>query len=273
MSKSTNRFTIVTPVYIAGEYRKRTLKRAIESVANQTFKGKFEHLIINDGSPEWTDLPDYPFLKVINKQHENRIQGYETGFKKAKGEIICILDSDDEYAPNYLERVDGYFRDYPFYKLFNFGCVYRHEDGTETTRDAFKPEKLDIGHEVFGGGNIVNGTFVFHRDVYSDLGAFPPNIIKDIDCTELNYGKEQPRDLFTWSPYDLSAWFQMEFPEQRQYFMVNHEAEPEKIIKEIGNPFGNDHILFYKFTRKYHSMPIDDYLYIVHPKSDEHEHD
>src|SRR3990167_8452675 len=110
MSKSTNRFTIVTPVYIANEYRKMSLKRAIESVKNQTFKGKFEHLVINDGSPEWTDLPDYPFLKVITKQHENRIQGYETGFKKAKGEIICILDSDDELAPTYLERVDAFFK-------------------------------------------------------------------------------------------------------------------------------------------------------------------
>ena len=48
------------------------------------------------------------------------------------------------------------------------------------------------------------------------------------------------------------------------YFMVNFEDEPDKIIKELGNPWGNDFYLFYKYTRQYVSKPIDEYLYIVH---------
>ena len=132
---------------------------------------------------------------------------------------------------------------------------------------------LEVGHEVFGGGNIVNGTFVFHRSVYKDLGGYPPDVVKDIDCTDINYpafpGQEKPyiRDLHANTPYDFSAFMQLKYPEIRQYFMVDHEAEPSgKIIKELGNPWGNDYALFYQYTRKYHSKPIKEYLYKVHPK-------
>ena len=109
-------------------------------------------------------------------------------------------------------------------------------------------------------------SYVSIRSVYDKLGAFPPHRVQNIDCSELNYGG--PRVLWMTSPYDFSAHAQLEFPEIRQYFMVNHVAEPHKIIKELGNPWGNDYYLFYKYTRKYHSKPIDEkWLYIVYPTS------
>ena len=68
------------------------------------------------------------------------------------------------------------------------------------------------------------------------------------------------------TPYDFSAAAQIEFPELRQFFMVDHEAEPHKIIKELGNPWGQDYYLFFKYTRKYHSKAVRECLYIVNPK-------
>ncbi|HDY86859.1 MAG TPA: glycosyltransferase, partial [bacterium] len=178
--------------------------------------------------------------------------------------IIVLLDSDDEYMPDYLEKVDKMFQENPEYKLFNFGCFFEHSDegGKRLKRGPFIPKEREIGHEVFGGGNIVNGTFAFHRSVYEDLGAYPSALIKDIDCSEINYGKV--RDLHMNTPYDFSAYAQLEYPEIRQFFMVDHEAEPNKIVKELGNPWGNDYYLFYKYTRKYHSKPVDENLYVVH---------
>ena len=49
--------------------------------------------------------------------------------------------------------------------------------------------------------------------------------------------------------------------------MVDHVNEPNKIIKELGNPWGNDFYLFYKYTRKYHTLSFKEYLYIVHLKN------
>ena len=255
------RFSVITTVYVWNEYRKQGLKRAAKSVSNQTFKD-FEYIIVDDGSPEKID---WPKANIIHKQHEERVQGFNTGLKHAKGEILCFLDSDDEYEPNFLERVDHYFKKWPKYKMFNFGVKYVHNDGGERVVGTFKPKKRKVGHQIFAGGTIVNGSFVFHRDIYDKIGAFPPAVIKDIDCSEINYSKG-PRDLFSWTPFDFSAMAQMEFPEIRQFYMVDHVNEPNKIIKELGNPWGQDYYLFYKYTRKYHSKPVDEQLLIVHPK-------
>ncbi len=258
------RISVITPVYIWNDYRRDGLKRAVKSVKNQTFKD-YEHIIVDDGSVEKMDWPKGPRIGLIHKQHGERVQAYAAGLAHSKGEIICFLDSDDEYEPNYLERVDYFFKKWPRYKLFNFGVKFVHKDGGERLVGTFKPRKRKKGHVMFGGGTIINGAFVFHRKIYDKIGAFPPAVIKDIDCRPINYSKG-PRDLFSWTPFDFSAMAQMEFPEIRKYFMVNHVNEPNKIIKELGNPWGQDYYLFYKYTRKYHSKPVDEHLLIVHPK-------
>jgi len=235
----------------------------LESIKNQTYRN-FEHIIVNDGSSIPLEIPNYPWIKIIDQANLQRLTAYNNGFKAAKGEIFCLLDSDDEYEPNYLEEVDKLYYKFPRFKMFNFGCTHVHSDGVSTQRAAFRPKRKKVGHEVFGGGNIVNGTFVFHRSIYEDLGAFPPHHIENIDCSSLNYGGI--RELWMTSPYDFSAAAQLEFPELQKYFMVDHVAEPHKIIKEFGNPWGQDHYLFYKYTRKYHSKPIDKYLYKVNLK-------
>lgn len=257
------KFSIILPVSVRTEERRETLNRALESIEKQTFRD-FEVILINDGSTVEFTVPSFEWLKIVDVPHGERIIAANAGFRKVKGKWICQLDSDDEYDPQYLEKVNEMIKTYPKYNLFNFGVKYIHHDGHETFRDPFEPKKLRVGHETFGGGTIVKGTYVFSKKVLKDLKGYPPPRIKEIDCTEINYGGV--RDLYMNTPYDFSAYAQLEFPEIRQYFMVNHEAEPHKIIKELGNPWGDDFYIFYKFTRKYHSKPVKEYLYIAHPR-------
>ena len=153
--------------------------------------------------------------------------------------------------------------------MINFGCLFQHKDGGIAYRDPFKPKRKEKGHVKFGGGNIVNGTFIFHRSVYEDLGGFPQTRIENVDCREINYPNgagEIVRDLYMGTPYDFAAAAQLQYPEIREFFMVDHVNEPAKIIKELGNPWGQDYYLFYKYTRKYHSRVLKEYLYIVNPR-------
>ncbi len=262
-------YSIITPVNCWTEERREQLYRAINSIDAQTFKD-FEYIVVNDGSTLEFIVPGW--IELINKTHNERVSALNAGLKKSKGQWILFLDSDDEYEPNYLERLNEIIKENPEYKMFNFGCTYYHKDGTVTKREPFTPKKLEVGHEVFGGGNIVNGTFVFHRSIYKKLGGYPLDTIKNIDCTNVNYpafkGQEKPyiRDLNINTPFDFSAYAQLEFPEMKKYFMVDFEAEPEKILKELGNPWGQDYYLFYKYTRKYHSKPIHEYPLKVYPK-------
>jgi glycosyltransferase involved in cell wall biosynthesis len=239
------KFSIITPVYVYNPWRLKMLHRAVESVKKQTVKD-WEHIVIDDGSK--IPVPDNLATKVLKEPHLERIRAYNYGLKEAKGKWICFLDSDDEYVSYYLEAVEKMIEKCPKAKMFNFGSIHLRENYYAKTRDAFKPKKLRKGHEIFGGGTIVNGTFVFHRSVYTKCGAFPT----------------------TSSPWDFSTTAQEEFPELKEMFMIDKVNEPNKIAKELGNPFGNDFYIFYKFTRKFHSIPFDCHLYIVHPSRKVH---
>lgn len=268
MSDAAPFYSIVTSVNLWNIERIEKFTKCVQSVQNQIFRD-FEWVIVDDGSTEpflWDEVLKDTNARVIHKEHEERVIGYEEGFKEAKGQWVAMLDSDDEYDRFYLQTLLEVIQANPGCKMFNFGAYYRYVNGKihYEKREPFEPKMLEVGHEVFGGGNIPWGTFIFHRSVYEDLGGFPPKVIKDIDCTEINYGGV--RDLFMNTPYDFSAYAQIQFPELRKFFMVDHEAEPQKIIKELGNPWGQDTYLFYKFTRTYWSQPIKEYIYIVNPK-------
>jgi len=261
------RFSVITPVHLWSDGRVAGFLRAAESLKNQTFKD-FEWVVVDDGSRlefMWSQLENVvDKLTLVRKPHEERVVAYNEAFKKAEGEWFVLLDSDDELAPQALEKIDRAISQYPKEKMFNFGCSYVHGDGGKRLRDPFDLPRKGKGHVKFGGGNIVNGTFVFHRSVYEKLGAYPETYLRNVDTSAINYGGV--RDLFMGTPYDFSAAAQLEFPEMREYFMVDHESEPNKIIKELGNPWGQDYYLFYKYTRKYHSRILKEYLYIVHPR-------
>ena len=264
------KYSILTPVFVGSEQRLNKLYRSIESVKHQSVKD-YEHIVINDGSILDAKIPKSQ-IKLINQPHLERIVAYYNGMKKAKGEWFVFLDSDDELVSYALEAFDAMMVKFPESKMFNFGSIHITSDYKAQARDAFKPAKCDVGHEVFGGGTIVNGTYIFHRSVFQELGGYPEPEVHDIDCTDINYPDRDGnmvRSLGMSSPWDFSAYYQLKFPEIRPFF--THETEPKKEIKELGNPWGNDYALFYQYTRKFHSEPIDAHLYIVHPsKGGEH---
>lgn len=250
------KFSVITTVYCWHELKRKQLNRCKKSLESQSFTD-FEHIIVDDGSPE-----DFaPVEADIRQPHLERIHALKKGMKLAKGEWFVFLDADDELVSYALETINQMIEKYPDYKMFNFGSFHVNRDYSTKIRGVFQPKMEEVGHAEFGGGNIVNGTYVFHRDVYEDLGGFPDDE-KEIDTSEINYGGV--RALNMCSPFDFAAKAQLEFPKIRDYFTVD-SGEPEgKIIKELGNPWGQDFYLFYKYTRKYHSKPFDIPLYIVH---------
>lgn len=96
-------------VVIPTKNRSVELKRAITSVLNQTYQN-FEVLVIDDHSDE-------DILKVIQFFQDDRIHYFKSnkqpsnanvcrniGIVNAKGDYIAMLDSDDEWLPQHLEK-------------------------------------------------------------------------------------------------------------------------------------------------------------------------
>ena len=89
-----------------------TIKTCIYSVLNQTYKGKIEIIVINDGSKDNSQVIVEEIIKknnseieiqLINKENGGVSTARNAGFKLAKGDWIALLDSDDEWLHNKLE--------------------------------------------------------------------------------------------------------------------------------------------------------------------------
>lgn len=249
------RFSILTSVHVAHDLKRNQLERCEKSLMAQ-FHNDFEWILVDDGSV--MDIScDADWIKLIKQPHHERIIAMNKALEEARGEWILFLDSDDELMSYALEAISQMIEANPKYNMFNYGSIHVRRNFSAHIRDAFKPKKEKVGHEVFGGGNIVNGTFVFHRSVYDKLGGFPP--------TEKIKDPSNKRDwLYMVNPWDFSIAAQMEFPEIKPYFTAEHPDHPKGLPKELGNPWGNDFYIFYKYTRKYHSKPYDVPLLVVH---------
>lgn len=99
-------FSIICPVYNS-EF---TLRRCVDSVLAQRFKD-WELILIDDGSIDnsWNIIKNYEKQdsRVIGLRQENKGPGIarNVGIRKASGEYLVFLDSDDFISPDYLSLV------------------------------------------------------------------------------------------------------------------------------------------------------------------------
>ena len=98
--------SVIVPVYKVEKY----LRRSMDSLVNQTLDG-VEIICINDGSPDncLSILKEYqekhPNVVIIDKQNEGVWKGRFDGIKKATGEYIAFVDSDDYITLDYAEKL------------------------------------------------------------------------------------------------------------------------------------------------------------------------
>lgn len=98
--------TVIVPVYNAEKF----LNECLNSILNQTFQN-YEVIAINDGSLDnsmsilMEFQEKYRNLIVIDKENEGVSATRNLGIKKAKGEYILFIDSDDYIELNMLEKM------------------------------------------------------------------------------------------------------------------------------------------------------------------------
>lgn len=106
--KNNDLISVIVPVYNVEKY----LKKCIESIRNQTYSN-IEIILINDGSTdncglicdEYSKIDDR--IKVFHKENTGQASARNLGIRKANGEFLCFIDSDD-YIDN--EMIDELYK-------------------------------------------------------------------------------------------------------------------------------------------------------------------
>jgi glycosyltransferase involved in cell wall biosynthesis len=106
-------FSIITPTC----RRPMLLQRAIRSVINQTFQD-FELIVVDDAcDPETAKIVgvfrDDRIIMIRHGQNKGAAAAYNTGIKASRGKFISVLDDDDEFYPEFLEKTNAFFQSAP----------------------------------------------------------------------------------------------------------------------------------------------------------------
>lgn len=102
------KISVIVPVYNVEKY----IKNCIESILNQTFHD-LEIILVDDGSTDMSGniCDDYKIrdsrISVIHKKNGGLSDARNEGIKRASGEFITFVDSDDYISHNAIEYLYG----------------------------------------------------------------------------------------------------------------------------------------------------------------------
>lgn len=187
------RFTVAISAYNIENY----VKRAIDSVLNQTFKN-YELLVIDDCSTDST-------MKVIEEIVGEKAKILQTkknsgtaaasrniAIENAKGEYLLFLDGDDElYSNETLKEIDEHIKENK-YDIIYFGYenvghtenCYRISTKENSTREArlICDESFSVSSKVWNVEFLRNNNIRFKEGMYyeDELFSIKSNILSKV---------------------------------------------------------------------------------------------
>lgn len=160
-------FSVVTPSWNQAAY----LGKCLASVAAQG-DADYEHLVFDNCSDDGSAEIARAFAGVQLRVERDRGQSHAVnkGFEAARGEIVCWLNTDDEYEPGTFGRLRAIF-DQPEVNVV-FGDVRQISyDGGEAVIAAGRFEsRLDLLRWWSGDVKLHQPAVFFRRSVLRDTG-------------------------------------------------------------------------------------------------------
>ncbi|NDD62539.1 MAG: glycosyltransferase [Acidobacteria bacterium] len=179
--ESWPRISIITPSF----NQVRFIERTIRSVLDQNYPN-LEYIIVDGGSTDgsveiirryedrlswWCSEPDQGQSDALNK-----------GFRRATGDIVGWLNSDDLYCPNSLYRVGDYFRRLPETNVVH-GSLYII-DAEDRLIDAFWAgpfTRLQPQYIFHVGLNFHQQTLFWRRELMERVGLIDSGLRFSMD--------------------------------------------------------------------------------------------
>mgnify|MGYP000431332760 FL=1 len=187
------RFTVAISAYNIENY----VKRAIDSVLNQTFKN-YEMLVIDDCSTDST----MEVIKQIVGQEAKILQTKKNSgtaaasrniaIENAKGEYLLFLDGDDElYSNETLKEIDEHIKENTYDIIYlgyeNVGHTenyYRISNKENSTREArlICDESFSVSSKVWNVEFLRNNNIRFKEGMYyeDELFSIKSNILSKV---------------------------------------------------------------------------------------------
>ncbi len=196
--------TVVTPSFNQGRF----IRDTIESVLHQDYP-HIEHLIIDGGSTDETaDVVAEYGDRLVWACERDRGQSHaiNKGFQRARGDIVCWVNSDDLLMPRAVSMaVDAFARQPQVGAVYGDGYL-AEEDGS--IKGAFpKAGRFNLWKFIYYSDYLLQPTVYVRRSVLDDVGLLDES---------LEWGMDWDLFIRIAKRYDL-AYVPAEMAIQREY--------------------------------------------------------
>jgi glycosyltransferase involved in cell wall biosynthesis len=163
------RISVVTPTRDRGHF----IEAAVESALGQSVRAH-EHIVVDGASSDDTleRLRKYPQLLIISEPDRGLYDAINKGIRRATGDVICLLNSDDRLLPGAFEAVSAALQADPSLDAVcgrvRIGNVAH--GGSEVEIGSSGMQRLRSG-DLISGLPITNGRFI-RRTVFQQLAPF-----------------------------------------------------------------------------------------------------
>ena len=177
-------FSVIIPLY----NKAHTIQRTLASVLKQTYPD-FEVIIVNDGSTDNSievikNFTSDTRVHIIEQDNQGVSAARNKGVASAKYDYIAFLDGDDEWLPEYLEKIQEAITLYPKSGMYCCAGIYKeNSDEILNTRLAKKyKDKITIV-DFFENPHVFSHTSanVVYKPVFITCGGFPLEMKKNED--------------------------------------------------------------------------------------------
>lgn len=172
MEIDSNLISIITPTF----NREKTLLPAVESVLAQSWK-HWELLIIDDGSTDQTRevLSEYlqdSRIHYYYQENQGQSIARNQGLKRARGALVCFLDSDDLWTTSKLEHQYKIMAESPDVDLVHGDEITIDESCTEVTRKNMRRYSGHISRWLLADNSVSINTVMARRHCFDQMGGF-----------------------------------------------------------------------------------------------------
>jgi len=173
-------FSVVIPLF----NKERFIKRSLDSVLSQSFLD-FEVIVVDDGStdngPATAEHCQDARIRLVRQSNGGVSVARNRGITEAGGEWIAFLDADDEYLPEFLQKVWLCIKKFP-----QAGSVFARaawmKGATQVNMPADRVKQPTLLKDylrfvALENGYEMNSSAVAVRaDVFSRSGTFPVGV-------------------------------------------------------------------------------------------------
>jgi glycosyltransferase involved in cell wall biosynthesis len=172
--KKISSLTVVIPSFNQAE----TIEQTLTSILDHNNLEGLEVLVFDsmsaDGTSEilerWKNR-----CTIIQEKDKGQSDAINKGFIRAKGDIVCWLNSDDIFFPHALDQVRQKFAENPSTEVISGQGVHLYQDG------GFKipfPKTIDFDKSSSNDFqiDILQPTVFFRRDLLERLGGINPKL-------------------------------------------------------------------------------------------------